>query len=271
MADPQQITQSTTSIPDYARTYVEKMLGQMGTVADPTKAMPTYKGPRMAEFTDMQTGAMDAYKSPQAYTQGLGAFMSPYYQNVVDVQKREAARQSGIQGTQQQAQATQAGAFGGGRDAIMRAERERNLATQMGDIQARGSQAAFDTALQQMPQFYNQQFNMGTQQQQWQQKGLEQQYQDYLNELNNPYKQLSFQSDILRGIPLSQGTQTMYQAPPSAVSQITGLGTAGLGAYGMYNMANSIGGAKAASGGSTEDIKSRAPAGLAELALYNMG
>jgi len=77
------------------------------------------------------------------------AYMSPYMQNVVDVQKREAQRQSGIQGTQQQAQAAQAGAFGGGRDAIMRAERERNLGTQMGDIQATGSQAAYQQAQQQ--------------------------------------------------------------------------------------------------------------------------
>jgi len=77
------------------------------------------------------------------------AYMSPYMQSVVDIQKREAARQSGIQGTQQQAQAAQAGAFGGGRDAIMRAERERNLGQQMGDIQAQGSQAAYQQAQQQ--------------------------------------------------------------------------------------------------------------------------
>ena len=74
------------------------------------------------------------------------AYMSPYMQNVVDIQKREAQRQSGIQGTQQQAQAAQAGAFGGSRDAIMRAERERNLSQQMGDIQAQGSQAAYQQA-----------------------------------------------------------------------------------------------------------------------------
>lgn len=77
------------------------------------------------------------------------AYMSPYMQNVVDIQKREAARQSGIQGLQQQAQAVSAGAFGGSRDAIMRAERERNLAQQTGDIQAQGSQAAYQQAQQQ--------------------------------------------------------------------------------------------------------------------------
>lgn len=73
-------------------------------------------------------------------------YMSPYMQSVVDIQKREAQRQSGIQGTQQQAQAAQSGAFGGSRDAIMRAERERNLGQQMGDIQAQGSSAAFQQA-----------------------------------------------------------------------------------------------------------------------------
>jgi hypothetical protein len=76
-------------------------------------------------------------------------YMNPYMQNVVDIQKREAQRQSGIQGTQQQAQATQSGAFGGSRDAIMRAERERNLGQQMGDIQAQGSNAAYQQAQQQ--------------------------------------------------------------------------------------------------------------------------
>jgi hypothetical protein len=89
--------------------------------------------------------------STQSFAQpgSAQAYMSPYMQSVVDIQKREAARQAGIQGTQQQAQAAQAGAFGGGRDAIMRAERERNLAQQLGDIQATGSQAAYQQAQQQ--------------------------------------------------------------------------------------------------------------------------
>ncbi len=73
-------------------------------------------------------------------------YMSPYMQQVVDVQQREAQRQADIAGTRQQAAATQSGAFGGSRDAIMRAEAARNLATQKGDIQATGLQAAFQQA-----------------------------------------------------------------------------------------------------------------------------
>ena len=77
------------------------------------------------------------------------SYMSPYMQNVVDIQKREAQRQAGIAATQRGAQAVGSGAFGGSRQAILEAEAQRNLAQQMGDIQARGSQAAYEQAAQQ--------------------------------------------------------------------------------------------------------------------------
>lgn len=77
------------------------------------------------------------------------AYMSPYQQAVTDIEKREATRASNIMKQQQQAQAVQQGAFGGGRSAIVEAERQRNLAQQLGDIQARGGQAAFTQAQQQ--------------------------------------------------------------------------------------------------------------------------
>lgn len=78
-----------------------------------------------------------------------GAYMSPYMQQVVDIQKREAARQSDIQRNVSQAQAVGQGAYGGSRQAIVEAERQRNLGQQMGDIQAQGSQAAYQQAQQQ--------------------------------------------------------------------------------------------------------------------------
>jgi hypothetical protein len=68
-------------------------------------------------------------------------------QNVVDVQAREARRQADIQRAQD-ARKFQ-GAFGGGRQALYNAENVRNVNQQIGDIQAKGSQAAYDTALKQ--------------------------------------------------------------------------------------------------------------------------
>ena len=75
-------------------------------------------------------------------------YMSPYQQQVVDVQKREAARQSDIRGADIGLEAAGQGSLGGYREAIMQSERERNLGQQMGDIQTRGSQDAFESAQQ---------------------------------------------------------------------------------------------------------------------------
>lgn len=74
------------------------------------------------------------------------AYMSPYMQNVVNVQQREAQRQADIARTQRGAQAVGAGAFGGSRQAILDAEAARNLAMQKGDIQSQGLQSAYQQA-----------------------------------------------------------------------------------------------------------------------------
>jgi hypothetical protein len=95
----------------------------------------------------------------------------------------------------------------------------------------------------------------GLQQQQQQQNILNNQYQDFLNNQNNPYKQMGFMSDILRGLPLTQQSATMYQTPPSMGSQLIGAGSVAAGL------------ALRAKGGSVGEN----PAGLADLALSRMG
>jgi hypothetical protein len=86
------------------------------------------------------------YQTGQFTGQTAQDYMSPYMQNVVDIQKREAQRSADIAGTQRAGQATRAGAFGGSRQAIMDAEAGRNLQQQFGDIQATGQQAAYQDA-----------------------------------------------------------------------------------------------------------------------------
>ena len=73
-------------------------------------------------------------------------YMDPFQRMVTDVEKREAQRQSDIQATGTAQQAAQAGGLGGYREGIMQAERERNLLQQMGDIEARGGQRAWEQA-----------------------------------------------------------------------------------------------------------------------------
>lgn len=258
----QTVTQQN-AVSKYAAPYVENMLGKAQALTD--QPYQNYTGQRTADFTGLQNKAFDMANGPQGFAQNIGGYMSPYMQNVVDIQKREAGRQSGIAGLQQESQATQAGAFGGGRDAIMRAERERNLGTQMNDIQAQGLQSAFANAQNQFNTNLGQMAQFGGQQQQQQQNILNQQYQDFQAQKQNPYNQLSFMQSILSGVPLQSSTQNVY-SNPSILSQAAGLGTAAAGAYGMYN-----GLSRGAAGGTTEEISNRErPAGLAELAIYKM-
>ena len=211
---------SQTTIPDYARPYVEEMLGQARALTDLSQnPYMQYEGERFAQFTPLQQqsfenaammvpqsqigdatamaglaglGALstrygstpytsqyqapDAYQSAaftprdvsaaslQQYQMGPAervrtssfarpgaaeAYMSPYMQNVVDVQQREARRQADISGQAQQAQAARAGAFGGARDIIQRSEANRALQTQLAGIQATGLQSAYQQAQQQ--------------------------------------------------------------------------------------------------------------------------
>ena len=248
------------------------------------------------------------YEAQQFTGNNVQAYMNPYMQNVVERQQADAERQAKIASQSQQAQAARSGAFGGSGDYLMRGQAAGNLARQKGDIQAQGLQNAYQQAMQQFntSQGQNQAAQqLNAQQQQYgaglglqglqaanqsaanlaaigqtqygqnmgllsmqnqfggQQQGqvqniLNNQYQDYLNYQNYPYKQMGFMSDMIRGLPLTQQSSAMYQAPPSMISQAAGLGTAALGASkaGLF-----------AEGGAVGDR----PAGLAELAVYNMG
>jgi hypothetical protein len=106
----------------------------------------------------------------------------------------------------------------------------------------------------------------GAQQQQQVQGVLNNQYQDFLNAQNYPYKQLGFMSDMLRGLPLTQTASTLYQPAPSTGAQVLGAATSLGGAYLMGGRKEGGMVSSYADGGS---VNSR-PAGLAELALSRM-
>jgi hypothetical protein len=324
-SQPQPTSQNVTqtSIPEYAKPYVEKMLGK--TEALTNAPYQAYQGERIAGFTPMQQQAQQNMANLQPAQQlgtatqlagvgGLGslgagqqfaqqatnpyamqAYMSPYVENALAPQMREAARQSAMQGQQNQAQAVQQGAFGGARSAIVEAERQRNLGQQQADIYGRGMQSAFEQARQaqqfgadlglrgygqagQMAntlgqlgqtQFGQQQgiiqgqSSMGQQQQALEQQRLAQQYSDFQAQRQYPYTQLAFMSDMLRGLPLAQQAQTMYQAPPTIGQTALGLG---LGAAGLKQA-----GVFGAKGGSVPDGLEEKSYGLGGIALHQLG
>jgi hypothetical protein len=185
MADPtlQQIQQTTTTIPDYAKPYVEELLGSAQGLTDINQnPYMQYMGDRVAQFTPLQQqsyenaglmqtapqlqdasamagqaglGALntqytyDPYKAQQFTGANVEQYMNPYMQNVVERQQQDAQRQSQIASQAQQAQAARSGAFGGSGDYLMRGQAAGNLARQKGDIQAQGLNNAYTQAMNQ--------------------------------------------------------------------------------------------------------------------------
>ena len=77
------------------------------------------------------------------------AYMSPYQQAVTDIALRETQKQADLQKQQSMLGAIGRNTFGGARQALMQAEQDRNLLQMMGDVQAKGSAAAYLNAQQQ--------------------------------------------------------------------------------------------------------------------------
>jgi len=104
---------------------------------------PTYSGASMTgPVQTIQTGSIT---DPGA----LGQYMSPYMQNVVDIQLREAKRADDIARQGRAAQAVRAGAFGGTREGVVESEAARNLAQLQSDIRGQGLQQAYQQGQQQ--------------------------------------------------------------------------------------------------------------------------
>jgi len=179
-SSPSQTQTQISELPDWAKGYAKDTLSRTAALTDTAQnPYKPYEANRIAGFSplqqqsqqnaaNMRTSGATGFGTQLAGAAGLGAlgarydptqfqadqfggdaaqqYMSPYMQNVVDIQQREAQRQGDIAGTQLASQATKSGAFGGGRQAIMQAEAARNLAQQKGDIQARGLQSSYDQA-----------------------------------------------------------------------------------------------------------------------------
>lgn len=219
---------------------------------------PSQFGMMQAQAPNLQQFQMGPAQQvgTQDYTgQNVSQYMNPYMQNVVDIQQREAQRQGDIASTQRAGQATRSGAFGGSRAAIMDAEAARNLATQKGDIQAAGQNAAFQNAQQQ----FNAQQQANLQAQQANQgAGLQvgsqnlnallgvQQFgagQNLQSQLANQqaFQQAQQAREQSRQFGAGYGLQNL-QAGMQGAQQLAGLGQAGLASQqGIYNLQNTIG------------------------------
>ena len=185
------------------------------------------------------------------------SFMSPYQQNVTDVAKASAVREAQMAQNAQNLGAARQGTYGGARQTLANMERERNLLSNLSNIQTQGSQSAYDRAMQ-TQQFgaglgmqgygqalgagsalgqigatqqgtdiarQNQMATMGAQQQALEQNRINQSIQDYSTQQQYPLMQLGFMSNMLRGLPMEGLSRQTYAPQPSYLTQ--GIGTVG--------------------------------------------
>jgi hypothetical protein len=284
-------------------------------------------GMQAAGMAGQGYGAGAQYAQQATSPTAIGAYMNPYIQQSLAPQLQLLNQQYGIKQAQQQGAATQAGAFGGSREALQGGLINQGQALAQQEMIAQGYNQAFGQA-QQAQQFganlglqgmqagnqamqtglqglgqgltgvntalqgYQQgmagsqaglagvqgaqqgftgaantaatlgnlgtaqlgaetsvlgtQAQFGAQQQAQQQQAIDQAVLNYQNAQQYPYMQLGFMSNLLRGTPINNTTETQYMAQPSAMQQIGGaLGTAG-SLYGAYT-------AKKAEGGRIQD------------------
>jgi hypothetical protein len=131
-------------------------------VAGTLKSLPaygatTYGNQYSSPGAGTATEFTNQYETPTPYSPTTSSFdasqaqayMNPYLQASLDPQLDEARRQSQITQQQNAAKMTQAGAYGGSRQAILDAETQRNLGTNLANITGQGYNTAYGNAMSQ--------------------------------------------------------------------------------------------------------------------------
>jgi hypothetical protein len=179
----------------------------------------------------------------QSTTAPLGVasqYMNPYLQSVLQPQLEELRRQSQINLQPGMAKMTQAGGYGGGRQAIMESEANRNLLQQQNQAIGTGYANAFDKAMQQFNTEQGQAKTLadlmgtaGAQQRGIEQEGITADYNEFLAQRDDPMKKVQFLQSMLQGLPIST-VSNVPQSQTGAQQAVGGMST-------VYQMLQNLG------------------------------
>lgn len=233
-----------SSLSPYAGPYVTDMLGKGAALAD--SPYEAYMGPLTAGESDLQTTAFGGLAGLSIPTEDMGAFtpqgfdaasaqnlMNPYLMAALQPQIDEARRQSEISRVNNASRLTQAGAYGGGRQAIMDSENQRNLLQNLSGLTGSGYRDAYDRAMGQFnveqdramgaQRDTNQyglaaiqkQADLGATQRGIESEGITADKLQFEEERDYPYKQVQYQQSLLQGLPIA--TESYSYSQPSSL------------------------------------------------------
>jgi hypothetical protein len=240
------ITGSETSPNTFAGDYMANMLGKTQALTE--TPYQQYMGPLTAGASPLQQKTFEglqsvnfpsnlgqSFSSAGAPTMGAdgkpvgGAgiasqYMNPYLQSVLQPQLEELRRTSQINLQPGLAKMTQAGGYGGGRQAIMESEANRNLLQEQNKTVGQGYANAYDKA---MGQFNTEQGQaktlvdmfgtQGANQRTIEAEGIAADKKSFEEARENPYNMLTFQQSMLNGLPISATSYDLSQ--PSTLAK----------------------------------------------------
>ena len=241
-----------SSLSSWAGPYVTEMLGRGQALA--SEPYYAYMGPLTAGESAGQTAAfqgvaglavpteqMGAYAPQQFTAQSAQQYMNPYLQAALDPQIAEARRQAEVQRVQDAGRLTQAGAYGGSRQAIMESELNRNLLQNLAGITGTGYATAYDKAMQQFNveqdreaaaqtaantyglAALSKQAELGAAQRGIEQEGIMAERAQFEEERDFPYKQVQYMQSLLQNLPI-QAQSYSYSQPSQLSNVLSGAG-----------------------------------------------
>jgi len=242
-------TGTESALSTWAGPYVTDMLGRGQALGQ----MPyqAYTGPLTAGPTGTQTKAFQGIGSlniptsemgtfsPSTFTGGIAQqYMNPYLSTALQPQIDEARRQAEINRLDTASRLTKAGAFGGGRQAIMDAEGQRNLGQTLAAITGRGYSDAYTAARDQFNVEQGREaaaqgeinkyglaaldklYDMGARERAIETEGVLADKKQFEEERDYPYKQVQYMQSLLQGLPV--GTTAYNYTQPSTFGQVAG-------------------------------------------------
>lgn len=253
-------TSTSSSLSPWAGEYVTGLLGEAGAIAK--QPYQAYGGPLTAGASDLQNqafagigAAAQAGYTPTTYSSGtFGAeqaqqYMNPYLSAALTPQLAEMRRQSEIGRVADAGRMTQAGAFGGSRQAIMESEGARNLLEKQGQAIGTGYQTAYDKAMGQFNTEQDRKLNvdkateasrqysadyglkslgeaasLGAVQRGIESEGIAADKQQFEEQRDYPAAMVKFKRDLVTGLPLqTQQTTTNQTDLDEFQNTLTGL------------------------------------------------
>jgi hypothetical protein len=209
-----------------------------------------------------QQGGIAGLQPPQTSQQPSNiaqTYMNPYLQNVLTPQLDELRRQNEITNAATNAKMTQAGGFGGGRQAIMNAENNRNLMMEQNKTVGQGYASAYDKAMAQFNAEQGQSKDLanllstqGGIERGIESEGIAADLGEFEKQRQYPFQQVQFQRDMISGLPTGsvQNTPGQMSGVGSLLSALGG-GAAAAKAFGYKDVSELLKGLGLSTGSSS--------------------